>query len=83
MGMFLGESLLLSLVGFVIGILVGMGTVLVISRVPAAQSFVGPSFDGQTLLVGLIVSLLLGLIGGAIPAISAFRLSPVEALRSE
>lgn len=83
MGMFLGESLLLGLAGFAIGVLFGMGTVLVISHVPAARSFVGQSFDGQTLLVGLIVSLLLGLIGGAIPAISAFRLSPVEALRSE
>lgn len=83
MSIFLGESLLLSLAGFVLGSLLGMGTILAVSHVPAARSFVGPSFDAEVFIVGLTVALLLGLVGGAIPAILAFRLSPAEALRSE
>ncbi len=83
LGMFLGESLLLSLAGFAIGCILGTATILIVSNMPAASSFVGPSFAGQTFLVGLIVALVLGLVGGAVPAFSAFRLSPVEALRSE
>ncbi len=83
LGMFLGESLLLSLAGFAIGCILGIATILIVSNIPAASSFVGPSFTGQTFLVGLIVALVLGLVGGVVPAFAAFRLSPVEALRSE
>lgn len=81
--MILGESLLLSLVGFVIGSLLGMGAVWVITSLPAVKGFISPSFSGDSFLVGMAVALLLGFLGGAFPAYKASRLSPVEALRHE
>jgi ABC-type antimicrobial peptide transport system permease subunit len=37
--------------------------------------------DLQTLLLGLLLALGMGGLGGAIPALSAVRLKPLEALR--
>ena len=81
--MILSESLLLSLVGFVIGSLLGVGAVWAITSLPSVKGFISPSFSGDSFLIGLAVALLLGFLGGAFPAYRAFRLSPAEALRHE
>jgi putative ABC transport system permease protein len=81
--MVLGESLLLALGGFVVGSLLGVGIIWVVATLPAVQGFVSPSFDTGSFLVGLAIALLLGLLGGAVPAYTAFRLSPVDALHHD
>ena len=81
--MILSESLLLSLVGFGVGCLLGMGVIWVITSLPSVQGYVSPSFSGDAFLVGLAVALLLGFLGGVISAYRASRLSPTEALRYE
>jgi putative ABC transport system permease protein len=81
--MILSESLLLSLVGFVIGSLLGVGAVWAITSLPSVKGFISPSFSGDSFLIGLTVALLLGFLGGAFPAYRASRLSPAEALRRE
>ena len=83
MKLILGESLILSVGGFVIGIILGIATVYIISSLPRVSTLVSPSFSGITILIALGVALLLGLVGGAYPAYKACRLSPMEALRYE
>jgi putative ABC transport system permease protein len=79
----LGEALVLSLVGGGIGVLLA-GTL----DEPMRQGFLGtflPLFRvaDETLLLGLLVSAVIGVIAGITPAIVAARLRPTAALRSE
>lgn len=77
----LGESVLLCVVGGVLGI--GLAALLA----PAATAFLpqfGPStlaFSWQTAATGVGVAVLLGVVVGSVPAVSAGRLSIAEALR--
>ena len=81
LSMVLLESLLIAIVGGATGLLIGWalvqrgdpsGGALPIFRLPAAD-----------LIIGSVIVLLLGFITGAIPAIQAMRLNPVDALRRE
>jgi ABC-type antimicrobial peptide transport system permease subunit len=80
--MVLGESLGLSLVGGVVGVLMGVGAVRAVQNVPTVSSILG-AFTAQRLVQGVLVALGLGLLGGLLPAWRASRLLPVEAMRSE
>lgn len=81
--MILGESLLLSLIGFVIGSLLGIVVIWAITSLPAVKDFINPSFSVDSFLIGLVVAVFLASLGGLLPAYIASRLSPVEALRHE
>ena len=81
--MILGESLLLSLIGFVIGSLLGIVAICAVSSLSTVKGYISPSFSGDSFLIGLVVALLLASLGGVFPAYIAARLSPVEALRHE
>jgi putative ABC transport system permease protein len=37
--------------------------------------------DSQIISIGVLLTLLMGLLGGLLPALSAMRLKPLEALR--
>ena len=76
---FLTESAVLTSVGGIIGVLVGIGLAKVISVV-ANLSF-GISVPWIVIAVGF--SLLIGIIFGAMPALRAARLNPIDALRRE
>ncbi len=75
---FLFEAIILSIIGGIIGIL------LVFSVFRLASLFIrGFEFilSPANMLIGTVVSIIIGLIFGVLPAISASRLAPVEAIR--
>jgi len=78
--LFLFEALTLSAVGGLIGVLAGIGIVGLISKlVPALPTELAWSY----IAAAFILSLLIGIISGVIPAIRAARLEPLQALHSE
>ncbi len=86
MGAFLAESLLLALVGGVIGLFMASFMQLVTVSTMNFQSFAELAF-GFAMTPGIIIktllfSLLMGLIGGFLPAARAARMNIVTALRS-
>ena len=86
---FLLESLLIALVGGALGCALGYladgwtASSIVSSATGGGGKFVvlRLTVDLQTLLLGLLLALGMGGFGGAIPALSAVRLKPLDALR--
>ncbi|MCX6794607.1 MAG: ABC transporter permease [Candidatus Falkowbacteria bacterium] len=76
---FLLESVILSMVGGIIGMIIGQGAIPLISYfnlISMASSWTGP-------IIGFTFSVLVGIFFGFYPAWQASRLDPVDALRSE
>ena len=80
--MVLGESLVLSVIAIVIGLVIGIGLVELIATTNIMRG-IEPAFSAFLLLKGVGVALLLGLAGGIYPAYRASKLAPTEALRYE
>ncbi|HEX4073577.1 MAG TPA: FtsX-like permease family protein [Planctomycetaceae bacterium] len=85
---FLLESLLIAMVGGAIGcalgsLVDGWQASSIVSGGAGGGKFVvlRLSIDLQTLLLGFVLALAMGLLGGFVPAFSAVRLKPLEALR--
>jgi len=82
-GQILRESLLLGVVGGVCGILLGMGFVLALQRIPFVGGMLEPHYGTGLLARAMIIALAAGVIGALYPAWRATRMLPVEALRYE
>jgi ABC-type lipoprotein release transport system permease subunit len=78
----LQESLLLSLLGVVLGSLLGVGLAHLISMTPVG-AILPTVFRPVLFLQVFVTALLLGAMGGLYPALRASNLRPVEALRYE
>jgi putative ABC transport system permease protein len=76
----LAEAMLLSVAGGAIGVAVGLGTATVLRWIVPGLPVNTPV---RYVFAALGVSLLVGLASGALPALRASRLDPVEALRAE
>ena len=76
---FLIESLALGLAGGVIGILLGCGVSLLVSKIAAWPSAISP----LSVIVSAIFSMAIGVFFGYYPARKAANLDPIEALRFE
>ncbi|HVW37142.1 MAG TPA: ABC transporter permease [Pirellulales bacterium] len=75
------ESLLLALMGAVLGTLVGAAATRFLSTLPAAARLVSGEIEPAIIAQGFAIALGVGLLGGAYPAYRASRFLPTEALR--
>ena len=76
---FLSEAILISLIGGVIGIVIGLA-------IPFSVRFLTEyriPISGLSAIIAIVVSSLVGILFGTIPASRAARLDPVESLRYE
>lgn len=83
MGLILGESLALALIGGLIGVGLGVAAVFAISSSASWLSILGSHFTPDLFVRAIGTVIILGLVGGMYPAWWASRLLPLEALRYE
>jgi putative ABC transport system permease protein len=83
LGMILGESIILTLVAAVVGIILGIVAVEIIFKLFITSQSFEAVLTMDTLLKAFGVALLVGIVGGLYPAYRASRLAPTEALRYE
>jgi putative ABC transport system permease protein len=77
------ESVVLSIVGAVVGTLAAIVMVRVLTNLPNVQGLIAGRVDPEVVAQGFIVALTVGLLGGILPAIRATRMAPTTALRHE
>ena len=75
---FLFEAIFLSLIGGVVGLII----ILILTLVVSAMTSFNLVLTQGNIFLGVSVSAIIGLIAGIIPAFSASRLDPVEAMRT-
>ncbi len=78
-----GEAMLLTLAGGCVGIVVGVGIASGLEHLELMRGKIDAVFSPAFLVAVLGLSVLLGLFGGAWPALKAARLQPSQALRHE
>jgi putative ABC transport system permease protein len=79
----LGESLLISLIGAVIGTLGAIATINALTLLPATSGVISGQLPPRIVLLALGMALVLGILGGVYPAIRAARMVPNEAIRHD
>jgi putative ABC transport system permease protein len=77
------ESLALSLFGAFLGILGAIGMVTWLTRLPATAGLIDGTIEPRVFLYGIALALVIGFIGGLMPAVHAARLTPTAALAHE
>ncbi len=81
LSMILKESLTLSIIGGILGIVIALG--LVNSLAEAAQLPIDLPITADLVVSGLFIAVILGIFGGFYPAWRASKMSPMEALSHE
>ena len=76
---FLFESMLLSVIGGIIGLL----AIFLLTTLLSATMDFDIALSFKNIVLGITISSLIGLIAGIAPALSASRLDPVEAIRAK
>lgn len=79
--MILSEAVFLSTLGACIGIATAFGLVKLLTRMPAVNGLIEGHISATVIGQGFLIAIIVGFIGGLLPAIVASRLSPNEALR--
>ena len=79
------ESGLLGLFGgtFGVGIGIGIGQIVTIAAKQAGYGFLKVPVSPGIIAFGLAFAFIVGMVSGALPAIKASQLNPVDALRHE
>lgn len=80
LALFLGEAILLAMAGGIAGLGIGIGSAMLLSwLIPTLPVNIAWGY----VLAAVLLSAIIGLIAGVLPAIHAAKLDPVEALRTE
>jgi ABC-type antimicrobial peptide transport system permease subunit len=82
-GMILGEALIVALLGGAMGLLLSLGLMSLLTRMPAVGGFLSGTLAPGAYVQAIVIAAVLGLVGGGYPAWRASRLAPVEAMRAE
>ena len=77
------ESLALSLFGALLGIGGAIGLVGWLTTLPATAGLIDGVIEPQVFAYGVALALIIGFIGGLMPAVHAARLTPTAALAHE
>jgi putative ABC transport system permease protein len=84
LGVVLGESLAIAVLGGLLGLLGGVAIVTMLAQVPQLQIYFPVLFvPGRDLLIGAMCAVALGFVAGILPAVQAMRLRLADALRRE
>ncbi len=83
LSLILGESFLIGIGAIIVGTILGIVAIQLILLVPAARSFLKPSYSLIVFERAVLVGILVSLIGGLYPAYRATKFLPTEALRHE
>jgi ABC-type lipoprotein release transport system permease subunit len=83
LGLILGESVVLALLGGLVGSGLGVAAVFMVSRSSSWLGVFGSQLTPELFARGLVTVVVLGVVGGVYPAWWASRLVPLEALRYE
>ena len=81
--MILCESLSLTTIGSLVGSFAAVVLVRVLSQFPMAKGYVRGEISPTVIAIGILLSLVVGLVGGLYPAFRGASLPPTEALRYE
>lgn len=83
MQMVLSESVLLGIIGALLGCVGAAVLLRLLTQVPGVEGFISGDLEPAVMLQGLLLAAGVGVVGGLYPAWQAGRLSPVEAIRHE
>ncbi len=83
LGLILGEALVLALLGGLMGVALGVLTVVAINQSDSLLGMFGSQFTPNLFVRAFVTVGVLGIVGGAYPAWWASRLLPIEALNYE
>jgi len=81
MRMVIGESILLSVAGAIMGSLAALVMVRLLTQLPVAANFIRGNIDPAVFAQGFLVAILVGVLGAIYPALWSANLLPTEALR--
>ncbi len=76
---FLTEAGVLTCIGGVLGVIVGVALAFIVSKISQVPIFI----SGYIIVAAVVFSFVVGLFFGAVPAYQASKLNPIEALRHE
>jgi putative ABC transport system permease protein len=82
-GLLLGESLLLTVLGAAIGVALSFGVAAVLAQLPAIKGILHPNFTQGAFWRALFTALVMTFIGALYPTTRAAFLSPLKALSYE
>jgi putative ABC transport system permease protein len=81
--MIFGESAFVSVLGAVVGLIIGTAFLWVLRLIPALHGYVDTSVQFAVVAIVIVLALVTGLAGALYPAVYAMRIRAVEALRFE